>query len=85
MVGGAKLLLLHLRNLIAEHLLELIKRRIIYAQDIMILTGRSRSYAYDCLKRVREHYGKSKHQLVTFQEFAGFHDISVKDLGISSL
>ncbi|UZD23920.1 hypothetical protein PBT90_11025 [Algoriphagus halophytocola] len=61
----------------------LTKRRIIYAQDIMILTGRSRSYAYYCMKRVREHYGKSKHQLITFQEFADFHGIPVDDLGFS--
>lgn len=63
--------------------MKLAERRIIYAQDIMILTGRSRSYAYYCMKRVREHYGKSKHQLITFQEFAGFHGIPVDDLGFS--
>ncbi|RIW12173.1 hypothetical protein D0X99_19650 [Algoriphagus lacus] len=61
----------------------LTERRIIYAQDIMILTGRSRSYAYYCLKRVREHYGKLKHQLITFQEFADFHGIPVTDLRFS--
>ncbi|WP_339865793.1 hypothetical protein [uncultured Algoriphagus sp.] len=61
----------------------LTERRIIYAQDIMVLTGRSRSYAYYCMKRVREHYGKLKHQLITFQEFADFHGIPVSDLGFS--
>ena len=57
-----------------------LKRRIIYAQDIMILTGRSRSYAYYSLKQVKVHYGKTKQQLVTIQEFAEFHGISVSDL-----
>lgn len=61
----------------------LIERRIIYAQDIMVFTGRSRSYAYISLKRVKEHYGKSKHQLVTIQEYAEFHGISVNELGFS--
>ncbi len=59
------------------------ERSIIYAQDIMILTGRSRSYAYYSLKRVKEHYGKLKHQLVTIQEFAEFHAIPVNDLRFS--
>lgn len=61
----------------------LTERRIIYAQDIMLLTGRSRSYAYYCLKRVKEHYGKSKHHLVTIQEFAEFHGIPVDGLRFS--
>ncbi|MFL0681989.1 MAG: hypothetical protein ACJLTB_01980 [Algoriphagus aquaeductus] len=59
------------------------ERRIIYAKDIMILTGRSRSYAYNNLKQVKEHYGKAKHQLVTIQEFAEFHGITVEDLGLA--
>lgn len=49
----------------------------------MILTGRSRSYAYNNLKQVKEHYGKAKHQLVTIQEFAEFHGISVEELSLS--
>lgn len=60
-----------------------LERRIIYAKDIMILTGRSRSYAYNNLKQVKEHYGKAKHQLVTIQEFAEFHGISVEELSLS--
>jgi hypothetical protein len=60
----------------------LTERRIIYAQDIMLLTGRSRSYAYISLKRVKEHYGKSKHHLVTIREFAEFHGISVNELSV---
>lgn len=52
----------------------------IYAQDIMIFTGRSRSYAYKVLKQVRENFGKSKHHMVTIQEFADFHGIPVCEL-----
>lgn len=59
------------------------ERRIIYAKDIMILTGRSRSFAYKNLQQVKEHYGKSKHQLVTIQEFAEFHGICVNDLSFT--
>ncbi|MBN7816911.1 hypothetical protein [Algoriphagus pacificus] len=61
------------------------KRHIIYAQDIMVFTGRSRSYAYSVIKQVKEYYGKSKHQLVTVQEYAEFHGIPVKEVETSIL
>lgn len=56
------------------------ERGVIYAQDIMVFTGRSRSYAYSIIKQVKEYYGKSKHQLVTVQEYADFHGIDVKEI-----
>ena len=58
----------------------LLERRIIYAKDIMVLTGRSKSYAYKSLKKVKIWLGKSKHQLVTFEEYAEFHGILVSDV-----
>lgn len=58
----------------------LINRIIIYAQDVMIFTGRSKSYAYNMLNRVRKSVGKGKHSLITFQEFADFHGIHVNEL-----
>lgn len=61
----------------------LLERRIIYAKDIMVLTGRSKSYAYTSLKNVRNWLGKSKHQLVTFEEYAEFHGITVSDVRTS--
>ena len=61
----------------------LLERRIIYAKDIMVLTGRSKSYAYTSLKQVKKWLGKSKHQLVTFDEYAEFHGISVSDVRAS--
>lgn len=61
----------------------LLERRMIYAKDIMLLTGRSKSYAYSSLKKVKEWLGKSKHHLVTFDEYADFHGITVSDLQTS--
>ncbi|WBL43027.1 hypothetical protein PBT90_20080 [Algoriphagus halophytocola] len=58
----------------------LINRIVIYAQDIMIFTGRSKSYAYNVLNRIRKSVGKGKHSLITFQEFADFHGIHVNEL-----
>ncbi len=57
-----------------------INRKTIYAQDIMIFTGRSRSYAYKILKQVKESVGKKKHNLITIQEFADFHHIDVTEI-----
>jgi len=61
----------------------LLERRIIYAKDIMVLTGRGKSYAYNILKKVRTTLGKEKHHLVTFEEFAAFHGITVSDVNPS--
>ncbi|PZV77568.1 hypothetical protein CLV31_12036 [Algoriphagus aquaeductus] len=55
-------------------------RMVIYAQDIMIFTGRSRSFAYNALNEVRRQIGKSKSKLLTFQEFADYHGIPVDEL-----
>lgn len=55
-------------------------RNVIYAQDIMVFTGRSRSYAYNVMRQVRKYYGKSKHQMVTVQEYAEFHGIPVNEV-----
>lgn len=49
----------------------------------MVLTGRSKSYAYNSLKMVKKWLGKSKHQLVTFDEYAEFHGIEVSDVNAS--
>lgn len=59
------------------------ERNVIYAQDIMVFTGRSRSYAYKVMRQVRKHYGKLKHQLVTLQEYAEFHGIPVNEVKTS--
>ncbi len=56
------------------------ERRIIYAQDIMIVTGRSKSYAYKILQKIRVWLGKSKHHMITIEEYAEFHGIKVADV-----
>ncbi|WPR77497.1 hypothetical protein [Algoriphagus sp. NG3] len=61
------------------------ERKVIYAQDIMIFTGRSRSYAYKILNQIKAFYGKSKASLLTIKEFADFHGISVEDVETSVL
>lgn len=61
-------------------MLNLKHRRVIYAQDIMIFTGRSRSCAYKMLNQAKASLGKTKMHILTVKEFADFHGISVSEL-----
>ncbi|MBN7814198.1 hypothetical protein [Algoriphagus pacificus] len=60
--------------------MELNHRRVIYAQDIMNFTGRSKSCAYNMLNQAKASLGKSKIQILTVKEFADFHGIPVSEL-----
>ncbi|MBT0812848.1 hypothetical protein KIH41_16295 [Litoribacter ruber] len=51
------------------------RRAVVYAQDIMTMTGRSRSYAYKVLREIKVFYNKPKSHLVTIEEYVGFHGI----------
>ncbi|UCS95950.1 hypothetical protein KZP23_08575 [Echinicola marina] len=53
------------------------ERSVIYAQDIMFITGRSKSYAYSILSKIKDYFNKNSHQVVTFEEYASFHGIPV--------
>lgn len=46
----------------------------------MKFTGRSRSYAYKVLQKIRIAEGKEKHCLITIQEFADFQHIPVTEI-----
>ncbi|GAB3654959.1 hypothetical protein GCM10028791_25940 [Echinicola sediminis] len=54
------------------------ERSVIYAQDIMFITGRSKSYAYSLLAKIKDYFNKNRHQVVTFDEYAKFHGIPVE-------
>ncbi|WP_215223440.1 hypothetical protein [Echinicola shivajiensis] len=54
------------------------ERSVIYAQDIMFITGRSKSYAYGLLSKIKNYFNKNDHQVVTFEEYAIFHGIPVE-------
>lgn len=45
------------------------KRIAIYPKDIMIITGKSERYSREVLKKIRNHFQKEKHQIVSFDEF----------------
>ncbi|GAB2629108.1 hypothetical protein [Belliella aquatica] len=50
-------------------------RCFIYAKDIMTISGRSKTYAYSILKKVKVFFNKPEHQMVTVEEYASFHGI----------
>jgi hypothetical protein len=54
------------------------ERSFIYAKDIMKITGRSKTYAYGLLKKIKAFFRKDDHQLVTIDEYARFHGIPVE-------
>ena len=49
--------------------------QIIYPKDIMKLTGKGERYARTVHKKIREHYGKASHHLVTAAEVCEYFGI----------
>jgi hypothetical protein len=47
-------------------------RLVIYAKDVMNITGQSDRSARRVLERIRRHYGKEKTALVTVEEFCRY-------------
>ena len=54
--------------------------QIIYPKDIMKLTGKGERYARTVHKKIREHYGKASHQLLTTSEVCQYFGIRQEDL-----
>jgi len=52
-----------------------LKRLCIYPKDIMRITGRSERYSRLLFKKIKDHFGKEKHQVVTFKEFPEYTGI----------
>jgi len=52
------------------------KRICIYPKDIQILTGKSERYARKVVAQIRQHYAKSKYQLLTIKEFCDYMSLN---------
>jgi hypothetical protein len=44
-------------------------RLCIYPKDIQIITGKSDRYGRYLINRIKEHFNKEQHQVVTIEEF----------------
>ena len=47
-------------------------RLCIYPKDIMIITGRSDRYGRNLIKKIKKHFKKQQHQVVTVEEFCRY-------------
>ena len=47
-------------------------RIVIYAQDVMNITGRRKRCAYKLLQQIRRKYNKPKHAFISVDEFCEF-------------
>ena len=57
------------------------KRRIsITPDDIQFITGKSKRYAQNLIGKMKEHYNKEKHKLITFQEFCQYSGINYHEI-----
>jgi len=47
-------------------------RLCIYPKDIQIITGRSDRYGRNLIKKIKEHFKKQQHQVVTVEELCQY-------------
>lgn len=48
------------------------QRMTIYTKDVVILTGRSERQSRYLLEKIKSHYKKEQHQLITVEEFCTY-------------
>ncbi|MGV8947044.1 MAG: hypothetical protein ACOH1N_11485 [Lutibacter sp.] len=56
---------------------------IIYPSDIMLLTGKSESYARKEIQKLRLALKKEKHQKVTIKEYCEYYGLDLNDVLIA--
>ena len=47
-------------------------RLCIYPKDIQIITGRSERYGRNLIRKIKDHFKKEQHQVVSIQEFCEY-------------
>uniref|UniRef100_UPI00404982CE hypothetical protein n=1 Tax=Gelidibacter sp. TaxID=2018083 RepID=UPI00404982CE len=56
------------------------KRLCIYPADVVLLTGKSDSYARRLIRVIKKDKGKNKKQLLTIREFCDYMHLDVKEV-----
>jgi hypothetical protein len=51
------------------------RRLCIYPDEVAIITGKSISSSRELIRRIKDVYGKCKHQLVTIKEFCEYEGL----------
>jgi hypothetical protein len=52
-------------------------RLCIYPKDIQIITGKSDRYGRYLIKRIKDHFNKEQHQVVTVEEFCLVYGLTI--------
>ncbi len=47
-------------------------RLCIYPKDIQIITGRSERYGRNLIRKIKKHFNKEQHQVVSIEEFCQY-------------
>ena len=55
-------------------------RMVIYPKDIINITGRSKSYAYNMLNSIKKKYGKKSYELVSLYEFCEYTGLKLNEV-----
>lgn len=55
-------------------------RLIIYPKDIQWITGKSERYGRVMIQKIKQHFNKEEHQLVTIHEFCAYAGLGVEEV-----
>ena len=57
---------------VLRSIIEIMNRLCIYPKDIQVITGRSDRYGRNLIKKIKDHFNKQQHQVVTVEEFCQY-------------
>ena len=59
---------------------DIMQRLCIYPKDIQIITGRSERYGRSLIRKMKDHFNKEAHQLITVEEFCQYMGFQVESV-----
>jgi hypothetical protein len=57
---------------VSNKLFEVMNRLCIYPKDVMVITGRSDKFGRNLIKKIKLHFQKQEHQVVSIEEFCKY-------------
>lgn len=57
-----------------------LSRMCVYPKDVQRITGRTERYGRKLLQRIKTHFEKAEHQLVSIQEFCQYTGLKVEEV-----
>lgn len=56
------------------------KRAVIYPKDVVLITGKSERYARYLITRIKKHFQKEDHQVVSITEFCAYMGLEISEV-----